>query len=153
MEDLKEHFAFKVTEKCTEKKYEFISNKIKYTQWEIIYIFDNFQKYWAYSDSKNFEDISKVFPWRGKESLKNFWKTIKNKKLTLETALKNEYKDSAYCFNSASKVEPHKYIMADVVVERFVKKAPVKWEEEVKSQSEVEEETPDEVVVNEIQEE
>ena len=73
-------------------------------------------------ESKIYEVIMKKFPWRTKESLKNFWKTIKNKKLSLESALQNEYKDSAYCFNSVLKIEPHKFLMAERRVERFVKK-------------------------------
>lgn len=40
--DLKDHLAFSVSEKCTTRQFHFSSGKIKYTQREIVYIFDSF---------------------------------------------------------------------------------------------------------------
>jgi len=97
--DLKDHFVFEVRQEETPLGFPFISMKIKYTQREIVFIFDKFASMTDSNESKVMDEITAFFPWRKKESVKNFRKTVKNNNLTLDGCFTSTYKDSPYCFN------------------------------------------------------
>ena len=105
--DLKEHLAFEVILKDEHLEFPFISAKIKYTQWEIVLIFDKFSENKDNNESKVMDDITTIFPWRTKESVKNFRKTMKKETLTLEDCFTKTYRESPYCFNYQLKALPH----------------------------------------------